>query len=82
VYHIQHSYVVHDGKKKRIHFFYFQDEEKAPPRHPSIDESWDMMLGHQSDILQSLKQQGTRHQYKNQQVREKLTTNLKKWKKQ
>jgi hypothetical protein len=78
VYHIQHSYVVHHGKKKRIHFFYFQDEEKAPLRHPSINKSWDKILGHQSSILQSHKQQETRRQYKKQRVREKLMTNLKK----
>jgi hypothetical protein len=71
VYHIQHSYIVHDGKKKRIHLFYFQDEEKAPPRHPSIDESWDKIHGHHSSILQSLKQKGTRHQHKKQGVGEK-----------
>jgi hypothetical protein len=73
VYHIQHSYVVHNDKKKRIHFFYFQNEEKAPPRHPSIDESWDKIIGHQSSILQSLKQQETRHrQHKKQQVSETI----------
>jgi hypothetical protein len=61
---------VHDSKKKRIHFFYFQDEEEAPPRHPSIDKSWDKILGHHSSILQSFKQHGTWHQHKKQQVRE------------
>jgi hypothetical protein len=37
MYHIQHSYVVHYGKKKKIHFLNFLDKEKSPPKHPSIN---------------------------------------------
>jgi hypothetical protein len=56
--------------RKKIHFFYFQDEEKSVPEHPSIEESWIKILDHQSSILESFKQQGTRHQHKKPRVRE------------
>jgi hypothetical protein len=64
MYRIQHHYAVPDGKTKKIHFFYFQDKQKSPPKHPSINESWDKILFCQRSILQSFKQQGTRHQNK------------------
>jgi hypothetical protein len=75
MYRIQHRYVV-DGTKKKIYFFYFQDKQKHPPKHPSINESWDRILYRQRSILQSFKQQGTRHQNKKQRVREKVDDEL------
>ena len=54
----QHRCVVDDGKTKKIHFFYFQGTEKPPPKHPSINESWDRIRSCQRSILQSFKQQG------------------------
>ena len=76
MYRIQHHYAVPDGKTKKIHFFYFQDKQKPPPKHPSINDSWDKILFCQRSILQSFKQQGTRHQNKKPRVRENVDDEL------
>ena len=82
MYRIQHvatSYstgMPEDGKRKKFHFFSFQDEQKPPSKHPSTIESTDKILGPQNSIVESFKQQETRNLHKKPQVHENVDDEL------
>jgi len=83
MYRIQHvastSYATgmpEDGKRKKFHFFYFQDEQKHSSKHPSTIESTDKILGPQNSIVESFKQQETRNLHKKPRVHENVDDEL------
>jgi hypothetical protein len=66
------------ARKRGPTFYIFKMEKATAKASPSIDESWDKILGnHQSSIVGSLKEHGLQHQHnKKQRVSHKLDDEL------